>query len=89
MVTPTGLTLPVLADRGDGTYEVQTPCSETAVVTGTPLSGAHIVLDPGHGGDEPGAVGPNGLAEKELNLAVAGLVAEALRAQGRDRRAHP
>jgi N-acetylmuramoyl-L-alanine amidase len=82
VVTPTGLTLPVLADRGDGTYEVQTPCSETAVVSGTPLSGAHVVLDPGHGGDEPGAVGPNGLAEKELNLAVARLVADALRAQG-------
>lgn len=82
VVTPTGLTLPVLADRGDGTYEVQTPCSETAVVAGTPLSGAHVVLDPGHGGDEPGAVGPNRLAEKDLNLTVAGLVADALRAQG-------
>jgi len=82
VVTPTGLTLPVLADRGDGTYEVQTPCSNTAIVTGTPLSGAHIVLDPGHGGDEPGAVGPNGLAEKDLNLSVARLVADALRAQG-------
>ena len=67
---------------------MQTPCDNRATVTGTPLGGADIVLDPGHGGDEPGAVGPNGLVEKELNLAVAQLVADALRA-GRDCRAHP
>jgi len=82
VVTSTGLTLPVLADRGDGTYEVQTPCSNSAVVSGTPLTGAHVVLDSGHGGSEPGAVGPNGLTEKELNLAVVRLVADELRAAG-------
>ncbi len=41
-----------------------------------------VVLDPGHGGDEPGAVGPGGLTEKEVNLEVAGRAADALRAQG-------
>jgi N-acetylmuramoyl-L-alanine amidase len=31
-----------------------------------------IVIDPGHGGpDDPGAVGPSGLTEKELTLAIA------------------
>jgi len=30
-----------------------------------------IVLDPGHGGDDPGAVGPSGLKEKDVVLAVA------------------
>lgn len=29
-----------------------------------------IVLDPGHGGDESGAVGPSGTAEKDLSLEV-------------------
>jgi N-acetylmuramoyl-L-alanine amidase len=40
-------------------------------VTGTRLGGAHVVLDPGHGGDEPGAVGPTGATEKSVNLAIA------------------
>ncbi len=30
-----------------------------------------IVLDPGHGGHDPGAIGPGGLQEKELTLDVA------------------
>lgn len=35
------------------------------------LKGKKVVLDPGHGGEETGAVGPNGVAEKRVNLAVA------------------
>ena len=30
-----------------------------------------IVLDPGHGGKDPGAVSPGGIKEKDINLAVA------------------
>jgi len=30
-----------------------------------------VVIDPGHGGDEPGAIGSSGTREKEVNLAVA------------------
>lgn len=30
-----------------------------------------IVIDAGHGGHDPGAIGPNGLMEKEINLDVA------------------
>lgn len=37
-----------------------------------------IVIDPGHGGRDPGAIGPTGLQEKVVNLAVAKLVAEIL-----------
>ncbi len=42
-----------------------------------------IILDPGHGGDDPGARGQT-LLEKEVNLAVARRVAARLRAAGFD-----
>lgn len=29
-----------------------------------------IAIDPGHGGSDPGAVGPNGLQEADVNLAI-------------------
>jgi len=38
-----------------------------------------ICIDPGHGGVDPGAVGPTGLKEKDVNLAVAKRVAELLK----------
>lgn len=37
-----------------------------------------IVIDPGHGGKEVGAVGPGGLMEKDITLAVARKLANAL-----------
>jgi N-acetylmuramoyl-L-alanine amidase len=39
-----------------------------------PLSGIKILLDPGHGGKESGATGPNGSFEKDVNLRVSLLV---------------
>ncbi|HET9598580.1 MAG TPA: N-acetylmuramoyl-L-alanine amidase [Anaeromyxobacteraceae bacterium] len=40
------------------------------------------VLDPGHGGDKEGAIGPDGVREKELALQIARRVAARLRRQG-------
>lgn len=37
-----------------------------------------VVLDPGHGGRDPGAVGPTGLREKDVVLAVGRLVRDRL-----------
>ncbi len=37
-----------------------------------------VVLDPGHGGSDPGAIGPSGLHEAEVNLDVARRVAARL-----------
>ena len=37
-----------------------------------------IVIDPGHGGKESGAIGPSGLMEKDLTLAIARRLAEIL-----------
>jgi N-acetylmuramoyl-L-alanine amidase len=38
-----------------------------------------VVIDPGHGGQDPGAIGKSGLQEKEINLAVALAVQKLLR----------
>lgn len=71
VVTPTGVVLAVLTVNDDGTYLARSPCGGEVTVTGAPLSGANVVLDPGHGGDEPGAVGPGGTTERSVNLAIA------------------
>jgi N-acetylmuramoyl-L-alanine amidase len=40
-----------------------------------------VAIDPGHGGEDPGAVGPSGLREKDVVLAVALQLRDALNAQ--------
>ena len=47
-----------------------------------PLSGTTILIDPGHGGDEMGALGPDGTPEKTPNLDVSLLLQAALEARG-------
>ena len=71
VVTPTGVVLAVQGVATGGRYVVASPCGAPVTVAGVPLTGATVVLDPGHGGDEPGAVGPAGTLEKDVNLAVA------------------
>ena len=40
-----------------------------------------VAIDPGHGGEDPGAVGPNGLREKDVVLAIALLLRERINAR--------
>jgi N-acetylmuramoyl-L-alanine amidase len=47
-----------------------------------PLQGKVIVLDPGHGGRDPGAFSANGVAEKHLTLATAKKIAPLLKSAG-------
>ncbi len=42
----------------------------------------HVVIDPGHGGRDPGAIGVRGGYEKTVNLLTAGIVTAQLRARG-------
>ncbi len=57
-----------------------TPPQMTAAPTHTPLAPDEqrridrlvvVAIDPGHGGEDPGAIGPTGLREKDVVLAVA------------------
>ena len=83
LVTPTGVVAPVTGGS-PGAWQVTTPCGNQATVAaGSPVSGATVVLDPGHGGSETGASSPDGsLIEKDLNLAVANLTKAALEREG-------
>jgi len=46
------------------------------------LKGKIIIVDPGHGGDDPGAMGPGGVQEKTINLKTAKYLAGYLRERG-------
>lgn len=70
-LAPSGVPLAVTAVNGE-TIEVLTPCGDHVGLSGgTPIHEVDVVIDPGHGGPiDTGAVGANGLAEKEINLQV-------------------
>ena len=46
------------------------------------VKGLTIAIDPGHGGEDYGAVGPTGLTEKEINLDTANRLTDLLRRKG-------
>ena len=76
--------MPIQA-AADGQVRILTPCERSVWVplgAGEVVPAATVVLDPGHGGKETGAIGPGGLTEKEVNLQVAKDAAEALRTNG-------
>ncbi len=54
----------------------EAPAESAAPVAGTPP--LTIVVDPGHGGTETGAVGPEGLLEKDATLEIAKKIAATL-----------
>lgn len=80
--SPNGVLLASLGSFDGGTW-VRTPCYGVTVLRDVqPVGPVDVLLDPGHGGDELGAVGPTGLREAEVNLAVAQRVRTRLEAQG-------
>ena len=41
-----------------------------------------VIIDPGHGGEDPGAIGVNGVYEKDINLAISQMLGELLYDEG-------
>lgn len=86
LVTATGIVVPVLAG-GPGGWWIFSPCAQVTLITGvgaTPVTGTTVMIDPGHGGDETGAVGPTGIIEGDVNLDVADRLLEWLAARNID-----
>lgn len=55
---------------------------EAAVVGGVAEEAPLVMIDAGHGGEDPGKVGVGGTLEKDLNLAIAGKLKEYLEKNG-------
>ena len=83
LITPNGVIVAIL-NSSDSGHLVMTPCGNEALVAeGTPIYEMDAVIDPGHGGSvDTGAVGPNGLPEKDINLKVAQATVEILTERG-------
>jgi N-acetylmuramoyl-L-alanine amidase len=60
---------------------VLTPRQKTKAISGV-ASSRTIILDPGHGGRDPGAIGYGGIREKDVNLAVSLRIRQILQARG-------
>lgn len=54
-------------------YGLEAPEAEVVAAqkVGEARSSRTVVIDPGHGGQDPGKVGVNGVLEKDINLAIA------------------
>jgi len=71
-------------DYEDGEFRLHLKKRKTLSEGNKPLTGISIMLDPGHGGESSGAIGPLGdtLAEKDINLINTFKLAERLTALG-------
>ncbi len=75
-------TLDVLRKAERGREGKKIPDRDEGYVPQGTLAGKVVVLDPGHGGQDSGAVSPSGLREKDVTLSLALRLAELLRAEG-------
>jgi N-acetylmuramoyl-L-alanine amidase len=70
-----------VAAPGGGVGPVSRRSRSTPPRSAGPAPAFVVVIDPGHGGDDPGAMGPGGTREKDLALALGLALADSLRAR--------
>lgn len=63
-------------------YKGRETLVQTAGSAGKTVNENCIVVDAGHGGDDPGKIGINGVLEKDINLIIAHKLKELLESQG-------
>jgi N-acetylmuramoyl-L-alanine amidase len=61
-----------------GAASVDPPGAEASIPSPTRKHRVRVMIDPGHGGKDPGATGPTGLKEKDVVLEIGRLVREKL-----------
>ncbi len=71
-----------LAGKIKSMMETASPLPSASTKSTLPRTYAKIMLDPGHGGKDPGAIAKTGMYEKNINLQVANKVASQLRQWG-------
>lgn len=77
------LCLIVICQRAGG--ELEKGIKQSRETAGTLQQNKNlVVLDPGHGGKDPGKVGVNGVGEKEVNLKIALYIEECLKQESVD-----
>ena len=70
-ITPSGIVTSFYTESGDSLI-ARSACGYLRPVSSIePIARPHVLLDPGHGGSEPGAVSANGLTEAAVNLDTA------------------
>ena len=82
-IAPKVFTLPPYGNRGHRIV-IDLPREFTAEDCSTntePHKDVVVVVDAGHGGEEPGAIGTNGLLEKNVTLSIARTLRDTLQAQ--------
>lgn len=79
----TGEKTAVLTFQPGHTFTIRNSKTEVTIkVMETGLFGKKILLDPGHGGKDSGAIGPTGLKEKDVVLSTGLLLKQELESQG-------